>query len=400
MALDGQTSVELHSSETSECALLDSLPHGLFRPKVERQNPHLSPYQSCRFRTRSQSPGLLLLLGLVLSVNGCSSRARNLGPSIQFTLVPEFSEGGPDRVANIEGRVSGAQSGQRLVLFARSGVWWVQPLIDEPFTQIQPDSRWMSSTHLGTEYAALLVDESYRPPATLDALPVVGGHVVAVVTVKGEPHVETPLLFGGYEWNVRTTASERGGRTNTYDRSNVFTDDQGLLHLRIAQRDGRWTCAEVTLARSLGYGTYRLMLRDAAHLEPSVVFSMFTWDDTRSDQNHREIGIEISHWGDKASKNAQFVIQPYYVPANVVRFDVPSGVVTGMFSWEPGRASFQVNHGSPAARGAVPIAEHVFSSGVPAAGGELIHLNLYVFGTGGLPKKDAEIVVEKFEYLP
>ena len=27
-----------------------------------------------------------------------------------------------------------------------------------------------------------------------------------------------------------------------------------------------------------------------------------------------------------AAKNAQYVVQPYYVPANVLRFDVPAGV--------------------------------------------------------------------------
>ena len=50
---------------------------------------------------------------------------------------------------------------------------------------------------------------------------------------------------------------------------------------------------------------------------------MFTWDDLGIEQNHREMGIEISRWGDAANKNAQYVIQPYYVAANVVRFTAP-----------------------------------------------------------------------------
>jgi hypothetical protein len=41
-----------------------------------------------------------------------------------------------------------------------------------------------------------------------------------------------------------------------YDRENAWTDAEGLLHLKLAQRDGRWTSAEVVLTRALGYGTY------------------------------------------------------------------------------------------------------------------------------------------------
>ena len=72
-------------------------------------------------------------------------------------------------------------------MYARSGAWYVQPFVDRPFTTIQVDSTWESSTHLGTEYAALLVDPDYSPPATMDALPSTGGGVLAVAAVEGEP---------------------------------------------------------------------------------------------------------------------------------------------------------------------------------------------------------------------
>jgi hypothetical protein len=62
----------------------------------------------------------------------------------------------------------------------------VQPFADQPFTTIQPDSTWKSATHLGTEYAALLVEPGFRPPPILDALPTVGGDVAAVAIAKGE----------------------------------------------------------------------------------------------------------------------------------------------------------------------------------------------------------------------
>jgi hypothetical protein len=81
----------------------------------------------------------------------------------------------------------GAAPGQRIILYARSGAWYVQPFADQPFTAVQADSTWGNSTHLGTEYAALLVEPGYVPPALTDVLPERGGGVVAVAVTKGAP---------------------------------------------------------------------------------------------------------------------------------------------------------------------------------------------------------------------
>jgi len=62
-------------------------------------------------------------------------------------------------------------------------------------------------------------------------------------------------------------------------------------------------CAEVFLNRGLGYGTYAVTVRDASHFEPAVVFSMITFDESGGDQYYRELDVEISRWGDAASKN-------------------------------------------------------------------------------------------------
>jgi signal transduction histidine kinase len=127
------------------------------------------------------------LLGLCILLSGCGARNSHVGPAIAFTKVPLAGEGGPDKLDTIEGRILGARPGQQIVLFARWGPWWVQPLSDQPFTEIQPDATWRSSTHFGTEYAALLVDPGYRPPATMDVLPNQGAGVVVVAVTKGRP---------------------------------------------------------------------------------------------------------------------------------------------------------------------------------------------------------------------
>jgi hypothetical protein len=348
---------------------------------------------------------LVLALGtsLLFWLNGCATRQAATHPSIEFSVIPPAAEGGPDTVAPIAGRVTGARPGQRIVLFAKAGVWWVQPTTDEPFTAIQPDSTWTTSTHLGTDYAALLVEAGYVPPATIEALPPEGRDVVSVKIVSGEKSAQAgprTLQFSGYEWQVRNARSERGGRVNAYSNSNAWTDASGFLHLRIAQNAGEWSCAEVKLTRSLGYGTYLFVVRDVSRLEPAAVLSMFTWDEAEAGQNHREMNIELARWGDPASKNAQFVVQPYYVPANVVRFNAPAGALTHSLRWQPGEAAFKTVRGA-AANGPGLVAEHTFTTGIPVPEAETIHLNLYIFGNAKDPlQNDVEVVIEKFEYLP
>lgn len=109
--------------------------------------------------------------------------------------MPLVDAGGTPKIAAIEGRVIGARPGQQIVLYARSGAWYVQPFTDRPFTKIQPDATWRNSTHLGTEYAALLVAPEYRPPAMIDALPNKGGGVIAVAVVPGEVRMLIPVFW-------------------------------------------------------------------------------------------------------------------------------------------------------------------------------------------------------------
>jgi len=344
-----------------------------------------------------------ILLSLLFS--GCRTRRATPNPSVEFSRIPPAEAGGQDKLDIIEGRVTGARPEQQIVLYARSGAWWVQPLVSQPFTKIRPDSTWTNSTHLGTEYAALLVDPGYRPEPRINELPARGGSVAAVATVKGAECASTvskTLQFSGYEWRIRNAPSDRGG-LNNYDPSNAWTDARGALHLRIAKISGEWTCAEVTVARSLGYGLYSFVVEDTSRLDPAAVLAMFTWDYAGTDQNYREMDIEISRWGDPASKNAQYVVQPFYIPANVDRFTIPSGVVTHSFRWEPGQVSFRTVLGRDTSAKARIVAEHVFTSGVPSPGVETVRMDLYVFRRGQSTLQNeagAEVVVEKFEYLP
>jgi hypothetical protein len=338
---------------------------------------------------------------ITILLGGCRSRTGADGPTVAFTRIPQAEANRTDKLEVIQGSVSGARLGQQIILYAKAGAWWLQPLPNAPFTKIQ-DSNWVNSTHLGTEYAALLVEPGYRPRATLDELPGPGGEVVAVATAKGAPSSPSPTLqFSGYEWRIRTAPSSRGDTKNLYDPANAWTDADGALHLRIAGQPEQWTCAEVALTRSFGYGTYSFVVRDTSKLEPAAVLAMFTWDYAGGDENNREMDVEVSRWGDPASKNAQYVVQPFHVPANVARFTSPPGVLTHSFRWEPGQVSFRTERGAADGARAEVVSEHVFTAGVPAPGAETVRMAFYVFGRNGQPLQNgAEVVVEKFEFLP
>src|SRR4030095_1837457 len=126
--------------------------------------------------------GLCVLFVAMLS--GCGAHKDSAKPSIELTRVPRADKGGGAELDTISGRVIGASGGQQVVLFARSGAWYVQPFADQPFTKIVPDSTWSNSTHLGTDYAALLVEPGYVPPPSTVVLPNEGNGVIAVVVAE------------------------------------------------------------------------------------------------------------------------------------------------------------------------------------------------------------------------
>ena len=130
--------------------------------------------------------------------------------------------------------------------------------------------------------------------------------------------------------------------------------------------------------------------------------SMFTFEDSASEQHFREMDVEVSGWGNAANKNnARYIIQPFYIPGNLFIFAAPSGILTYVLHWEPGHATFQTFRGRSAGAGAQLVSEHEFTSGIPVPGKAMPRLIFYVVASDKNPmQKPSEVVVEKFEYLP
>jgi hypothetical protein len=358
-----------------------------------------------------------LLLVFCIVLTGCHSSSKTSAPTVAFSKVAAAYEESPDKT-NItegrdykrdimEGRVTGARPGQRIVLYANTdGRWGVCRQSGQASTNIEADGRWKASVHLGSQYAALLVDPTYTPPEQTESLPIVGNGVMALAVVNGEgpaPVLPSPkiLNFSGYEWTTSTGPIFHAGSRNVFDPGNAWTDESGALHLRISGSPGKWTAAEVKLTRNLGYGTYRFQVRDVSRLEPSALLTLITWDGAGTESNRSGLNVELGRWGHLDNTNVNYVVQPYYVPANFVAFRVPPGLYTHSFRWEPGKVTFSTVAGSGDTTGGRVINQHVFTSAVPFPGGESVRIALYVFYQGHIPlKNENEIIIDKFEYLP
>ena len=348
----------------------------------------------------------LLLIPPSVHLAGCHQAAsQEAKPKILFSQVPERNLANQNKQDVMEGTVSGAKQGQRLVIYSKSGgLWWLQPLLTSPFTPILYDGVWRNETHLGTDYAVLLVDPGYRPTAVLDHLPEPEKGVVALAVSPGQEKSSSYFIdFSGFTWRVRRKPSDRGGTSNPYNPDNVYVDQSGALHLRIIKRGQQWTCSEVNLTRSLGYGTYSFTVEDISKLEASVVFGIFTWDYSTDQEDHREFDINIGRWGDPQNKNAEFVLQPSFVPANFSRFVAPAGRLKHTIVWEPGRITMVTSRAS-GSRDTSVVSRHVFSSEVPAPGLESLRMTFFAYRKpnqkSSAIQHPAEVVVERFEYLP
>ena len=339
------------------------------------------------------------------SLFACRTPATVRTTSIEFDQLPPPDVGGTGTVETISGTVQNAPKGARVVVYVQSlGKWYVQPVAVRPFTVIGKDGHWSTLTHLGTHYAAVLVAPEYHPAKVLPELPSVDQSVLAIKSVPGDPSfVRSPhyLRFSTYEWTVRQSGSDRYGTPHRYSVSNTSVDDKGYLHLRVTKQDTEWTCAEVALPRSLGYGRYEAVVDGVDRLEPSTVFDIFTWDQAGTDQNRREINTQFARWGDPKAANAEFSVQPYYRPVNTYRYSVSSVPLLLTMFWQSGRAQFTTSKVDASGRAGGRVAEHTFTADIPSPESEAIHLNLCIFDYGKVHQTaDSEVIVRSFRYLP
>ena len=214
------------------------------------------------------------------------------------------------------------------------------------------------------------------------------------------------VQFSGYTWIVKSSESPQGPGPNYWSDSkeNVWVDDQGRLHLKITERNGKWYCAEVYTEESFGHGEYTFYMASRIdQLDKNVVCGLFTY----LDDNH-EIDIEFSRWGDAKAANAQYVVQPWSRPGNIKRFNIAlnGDYSTHRFIWRNNRVDFRSLHGRYDLHyDFPPSSDYIISqwtytgSDIPAPSTEKVHINLWLMN--GQPPSDGqkvEVVIEKVEF--
>ncbi|HET7676266.1 MAG TPA: hypothetical protein VFK38_00270 [Candidatus Limnocylindrales bacterium] len=237
--------------------------------------------------------------------------------------------------------------------------------------------------------------------SALLALAMVG---VAPVSAA-RPNPSRTIQFSGGTWLVKQSAGKTGPGPCQFSNSlsSVWVDIDGRLHLRINGSGRKWTCAEVILQQSLGYGSYRFHIDSRVDtLDPNVVLGLFTWNDDPA-YAHREIDGEFAKWGNPADPtNAQYVVQPWDATGHQVRWTQPAVEQSILgFDWQPTRVDFRTVAGTDWATGS-PISTWSFTdaSAVPVAGGENPRINLWLFqGAAPMNGQPVEVIISRFEHV-
>jgi len=118
------------------------------------------------------------------------------------------------------------------------------------------------------------------------------------------------------QWMGRTWTLTDGGMAGIAkgDPANVSIDANGYLHLRIVNRNGTFTAAELFSTENLGFGTYQWQIEGAVDkMDPSTVLGLFNYGAKAGIgvDAENEIDIEFSQWGNTCHGcNADFTFYP------------------------------------------------------------------------------------------
>jgi len=107
---------------------------------------------------------------------------------VKLDRTPELdSIGGAMRMTTISGTVKSAHiRDNRIVVYAYTNMWYVQPFDTRPLTTINEDGSWETSTHLGSKYLILLVKPDYVTTKPDKADPKDDDNVISSLTFPKE----------------------------------------------------------------------------------------------------------------------------------------------------------------------------------------------------------------------
>jgi len=348
---------------------------------------------------------LVCRIGLALCASA-HAQPVDCAPGLEYTAVPAYGTDGL-----LEGRALCVDpAAHRVATYIRvGGGWYNKPTFAEPLSPLDADGRFATQvvTHPNDRFAtalrSFLLPDGVAPPRVdgLPNLPAALDDAAAASTGAERAAPRRTIDFGGREWAVKGSQTPLGPGPNHWlaTEEAVEVDEDGRLHLRIREREGRWYSAEVVATESLGFGTYRWRIAGPHHdLDPNIVVGLFTWDNDAPEVAYRELDIELARWGQAAGPtNAQFVVQPYEPEGHLERFTTPARpAVDYAFTWLEDGVDFVAQTDDEL------HAEWRFDGeGVPPLGPSHARINFWLFrGEAPTNGEEAELVVEAFEFTP
>jgi len=120
----------------------------------------------------------------------------------------------------------------------------------------------------------------------------------------------TDVMFSGVKFQVRKDGDYKpyGPGGNYFQGNNVWVDNDGDLHLKIAKdKNGNWECAEALTYNRYGFGSYSVQIKQLLQdgkqvpmnqLDRNVTHGIFGYptNDIGPDGTH-EFDTEFSYWG-------------------------------------------------------------------------------------------------------
>jgi hypothetical protein len=167
------------------------------------------------------------------------------------------------------------------------------------------------------------------------------------------------------------------------------------------QQSNQWTCSEIVLDHSLGYGTYSWQIgNDLNHIDANVVAAGFIYE-----APGKEFDIEVSRALMPAPDIIQYVVQPFTKQGNLLRFVLPATSTSShRMVWQADHIEFASWKGTnPYPPDPADVIQAWTYSGpdIPLPGTERMRFNLWLFdGNPPVTGSSSEMVILAFSYRP
>jgi hypothetical protein len=217
-------------------------------------------------------------------------------------------------------------------------------------------------------------------------------------------------------WMGRDWKLTNGGMAGIVkgDPANVSVDSDGYLHLRIVNRNGAYTAAELFSAENLGFGTYQWQIQGAVDkMDKSTVLGLFNYGARASIgvDAENEIDIEFSQWNNTCHGcNADFTFYP--ATANKILGPMednftynPNGstLTTARFEWTSTRIVGTIMSGLQPIGATTNVLQTItfappdYTARIPQVPLP-VAMNLWCFRE--LPASDQEVIIRNFTFVP